>query len=223
MRAFIVGNGPSLNHTNLNLLNGEYSFGVNGIAAIYSRTNWRPSHYVRAEEASMGSDPEAWKRDMQIHRDLGCEIWANEMFLRGVEDLRESGRYRQIRACSHYSLHFDNPDCPPLYHLPRLCTFGSSVNVAIQIALGLLNFDEVYLVGCDLGYKEGTTNHFDQNYTKNVGQLRDARYTELDILAAHMIAARTFPGKIFNATLGGSLEVYPRVEFESLFIKEKAL
>jgi hypothetical protein len=91
------------------------------------------------------------------------------------------------------------------------------VNVAIQIALGILNFDTVYLLGCDLGYKEGEVNHFSERYTSGVGKMRSAKYNELDILAAHMVCARSFPNKIFNATVGGSLEVYPRVNLESLF------
>jgi hypothetical protein len=101
--------------------------------------------------------------------------------------------------------------------MPRLCTFGSTVNVAIQIALDKLNAECVYLVGCDMGYVQDGVNHFDPNYTDGVGELREARYTELDILAAHMIAARTYPGRIFNATVGGSLEVYPRVNYADLF------
>lgn len=216
MRAFIVGNGKSLNQTNLELLNGEISFGVNGIAGMYDKTKWRPTHYVRAEEASTGSDPNAYSRDMETHRDLGCEIWANEFFLRQTDGIREGGQYRQIRGCAHYPMHFDNPDIPHLYHLPRLCTFGSSINVAIQIALGIMNIDTVYLVGCDMGYEEGKVNHFSEDYTKSVGAMRSARLNELDILAAHMICARTFPNRIFNATVGGSLEVYPRVRLEDI-------
>jgi hypothetical protein len=215
-RAFIVVNGPSLNNTNLDLLIGETSFGVNRIAGIYPKTKWRPSHYVRAEEASTLYDPTIYQSDLETHRDLGCEIWANEMFIREADGIRLSGKWRQIRGCAHYSMHFDNPDCPCGYHLPRLCTFGSSINVAIQIALSKLEVDTVYLVGCDMGYREGKTNHFDPAYTTGVGELRDARYTELDILAAHMIAARSFPGRIFNATVGGYLEVYPRVKLEDV-------
>lgn len=216
-RAFIVGNGKSLNITNLNLMIGELSFGVNGIAGMYSKTRWRPSVYVRAEEASTGSDSAAWQKDMEIHRDLGCEIWANEMFVRATDGILNSGKYRQIRSCAHYTMHFDNPDVPHLLHLPRLCTFGSTVHVAIQIALGIMNVEKVYLVGCDMGYKDGEVNHFSEDYTKTVGEMRSARLNELDMLSAHMICARTFPGRIFNATIGGSLEVYPRVEYEGLF------
>lgn len=216
-RAFIVGNGPSLNHTNLDLLAGEISFGVNRISKIYSKTNWRPTHYVRAEEAGIGSDPSLFREDIVLHTRICREVYANEFFIGELPEVRMSGKYRQIRGCTHYAMHFDNPDCPPVYHMPRLCTFGSSVHVAIQIALGIMNIDTVYLLGCDLGYKEGGVNHFDPSYTKGVGVLRDARYTELDILAAHMIAARSYPGQIFNATVGGNLEVYPRVDYEGLF------
>lgn len=215
-RAFIVGNGPSLNHTNLDLLDGEISFGVNRISKIYPNTRWRPTHYCRAEEAATGSDPAVYQEDIKLHFELGCEIWANEFFIGHLPGIRKSGKYRQVRGCTHYNLHFDNPDCPPLYHMPRLCTFGSSVHVAIQIALGYLNVERVYLVGTDLGYKPNAVNHFDPHYTEGVGELRDARYTELDILQAHMIAARSFPGRIFNATVGGALEVYPRVRLEDV-------
>jgi hypothetical protein len=222
-RAFIVGNGPSLNNTNLDLLAGEISFGVNRISKIYDKAKWRPTHYCRAEEAGIGSDPRIYQDDIKLHCDLGCEIWANEYFIGHLNDVRLSGQYRQIRGCTHYNLHFDNPDCPPMYHMPRLCTFGSSVHVAIQIALSILNVDTVYLLGTDLGYQPGGVNHFDATYTEGVGKLTDARYTELDKLAAHMVAARSYPGRIYNATIGGSLEVYPRVDYERLFDAENVL
>lgn len=216
-RAFVVGNGVSLNATDLEKMMGETVFCVNGIAKIYPRTKFRPTHYVRAEEASTNSNPSVYRSDMEIHRDLGCEIWANEYFIRESDGIRNSGNYRQIRSCAHYGMHFDNPDTPHLFHLPRLCTFGSSVNVAIQIALGIMNIDKVYLVGCDMGYKDGGGNHFCDDYTDGLGELRSARLNELDILASHMICARSFPNRIYNATVGGSLEVYERVKYESLF------
>jgi hypothetical protein len=198
-------------------MNGEVSFGVNGISKIYDETDWRPTHYVRAEEASTYHDASLYKDDLQLHMDLGCTIWANEFFQREVDGLRKSGQYHQIRGCAHYSLHFDDENCPHVYHPPRLCTFGSSVNVAIQIAIDKLGADEVYLVGCDLGYIDGGQNHFNSEYTKGVGELRNARLTELDILTAHVICARSYPRKIKNATKGGSLEVYERVDYDELF------
>lgn len=216
MRVFIVGNGKSLNETPLEKLNGEVSFAVNGITPIYEKTKWRPTHYVRAEEAGTGSDPSKYRKDIETHLSLGCEMWTNKFFVKSMEEAKNYRKWNFIHACSHYGIHFDSPNVPLLYHPPHLCTFGSSVNVAIQIALDKLHADTVYLVGCDLGYGK-SNNHFDGNYTDGVGALRDARHTELDILSAHMVAARSYPGRIFNATVGGSLEVYERVNFNDLF------
>jgi hypothetical protein len=44
-RAFIIGNGPSLNQTPLEKLDSEYTFGVNKINKMYSNTTWRPSFF----------------------------------------------------------------------------------------------------------------------------------------------------------------------------------
>lgn len=201
MRAFIVGNGPSLNRIDLNLLKGEVSFACNNIHKIYRRTEWRPTHYVRAEGNKVPSD---WEESVRVHKELGCEIWANECFGR---------EFNTIRTCTHNLKHFDNPEAPHLLHLPLLCGFGSSVNVAVQIAM-LKGFSPLYLIGCDLGYADGRPSHFDPHYEN--GQEQPARYANMDTLAAHMIAARSgYP--IFNATAGGYLDAFQRVDYESLF------
>jgi len=45
-RCFIVGNGPSLANTNLDLIKDEISFGMNRIPLIYNKTKWRPTYYI---------------------------------------------------------------------------------------------------------------------------------------------------------------------------------
>ena len=45
-RIFLVGNGPSLNNMNLDLLENEYSIGMNRIELLYPTTKWRPTHYI---------------------------------------------------------------------------------------------------------------------------------------------------------------------------------
>ena len=68
-----------------------------------------------------------------------------------------------------------------------------------------------------MDYEQGKPNHFDKRYETHAGRLRLARYTNLDLTAAHMVAARSSPVPIFNAGVGGRLEVYERVRLESLF------
>jgi hypothetical protein len=209
VRAFIVGNGASLKSTPLELLRDEITFGVTNVHKIYPLTNWRPTYYVRAEEAS-GLEPKNWLESMRVHLELGCEIYCNDFFFRPRFGLRATDKVHFIKACAHYGKHFDNMDTPHLWHLPRLCTFGSSVNVAVQLAHEL-GYSPIYLVGCDL---DKNMNHFTEEYRH--GREQENRYAQMDTLAAHMIAAR-MGLEIYNATVGGELEAYPRVEFESLF------
>ena len=204
MRCFVIGNGPSLARTNLDKITGEPSFACNNIHLIYGQTKWRPTHYVRAEQSGFKIDVNYWQESIDVHLKLGCEMWCNHVFKAGGTDLT---------PCNHYNKHFNNPDCPHLWHLPMLCTFGSSVNVAVQIAVKL-GYSPIYLVGCDLGYENNKPSHFDPKYEH--GQEQDAFYANGDTLAAHMIAARS-GHPIYNATLGGLLEAFPRVEYESLF------
>lgn len=146
---------------------------------------------------------------------MDVEIWCNVWFTKWME--REGVPVRKVNVlntCTHHTIDFDSEYCPHLWHLPRLCTFGSSVNVGIQIAVSL-GYDEIYLVGCDLGYKDNEPSHFDPAYEH--GKERPARLANLNTLTAHMIAKRSSTVPIFNATIGGDLEVYPRVQYESLF------
>ena len=212
MRAFVVGNGPSLKHTNLHHLTGEVSFACNNIHMIYPYTPWRPTHYVRSEDARL-LERDDWLESMQAHLDLGCEIYCNDYFFDSRFGLRETEKAHILSSCTHHLRHFDHPECPHLWHLPVLCTFGSSVNVAVQIA-HQQGYSPVYLVGCDLGYEDGKPSHFDARYEH--GREQSARYANLDTLSAHMIAARS-GAQVYNATLGGSLEVYERVDYENIF------
>ena len=104
------------------------------------------------------------------------------------------------------------------WHLPTLCTAFGGMSTMIQIAAQ--EYDEIYLLGCDLGYTPDVNkNHAIPNYTKD---LRDK--TEMDnrnMLTLHEMARRCSPVPIFNAAPGGSLEVYPRVDIFELLKGKK--
>ncbi|MCB2179453.1 hypothetical protein KQH61_05980 [bacterium] len=220
MRAFIVGNGPSLKDTPLDLLKDEVCFATNRINLVYGSTSWRPNYYVRAESIEDTTVPtEAWMDDLLVHlRDPDIAVYCNPWFpkkLRQLGIVEDWENLYVIKGCPHYLNHYDNKYCPVLWHLPTYCTYGSSVNVAIQIAVSL-GYGPLYLVGCDLGYGKGN-DHFDQDYSEGYRQdLRPARYANMDTLNAHMIAKRSSPVDIFNATIGGEMEVYERVDLMEL-------
>lgn len=227
-RAFVIGNGPSLERTNLDLLENEITFGCNRVLRLYERTKMRLKHYVRSEGMELFNfpDPSIWADDVLYHlKDPNCTTWMNPYFRINLEKINEGqdwaamkpGRVNWIGACTHYLTHYDKDDCPYLWHMPNFCSYGSTVTVAIQIAVSL-GYSPIYLVGCDLGYEDGKPSHYDPEYEKGYEtMLRPAKYANLDTLMGHIIAKRSSKTPIYNATIGGHLEVYDRVDYESLF------
>ncbi len=68
-RAFLIGNGPSLNHLDLSLLGTEITFGVNAIYLNAEKMGFLPTHYIvedtfvaedRAEEVISLEGPTKW-------------------------------------------------------------------------------------------------------------------------------------------------------------------
>jgi hypothetical protein len=104
----------------------------------------------------------------------------------------------------------------------KIGNFGTSAFACSQI-LAYMGFNPIFLIGCDLGYKafapgEPDPNHFGKSYESGVFQrpqvihnIDNPRYIE-----SHKIIKRQAQRmgiKIYNASLGGELEVYERVDF----------
>ena len=191
MRAFVVGNGPSLADTPLDEICSEVSYAVGRINLIYPRTKWRPTFYVMAEQREH-IDEQLTRQDMrQVIGRNGTHAYVQS----GLVGLTGMARVEPFTTCACILKRR-----PPVYwHLPTLCSYGGSLFVAMQLAT-LAGYDPIYLVGCDLDGE-----HFDEHYGTSKVQ------TEL-WRSAHRIAARSCPARILNATIGGSLEVYPRID-----------
>ena len=84
-----------------------------------------------------------------------------------------------------------------------------------------MGFKEIYLLGVDFSFSSNykdACNHFIKNYyTKDSKAIF---FADKESLQAYM-SAREYADKngikIYNATRGGKLEVFDRVDFDSLF------
>jgi len=47
---FLIGSGPSIKGTPIELLQDEYTFAANSIPDIFSETDWRPSFYACVDD-----------------------------------------------------------------------------------------------------------------------------------------------------------------------------
>lgn len=214
-RIFLVGNGSSLNNTNLDLIAGLPSMGVNKIHKHYSKTRWRPTHYLKVDFSAF--DPDDWKGEILHHVRNGeqCLLW--DAFRAGAD--KDDGNYEFI---------YDGiGDFPNVRYIPRcehhyamkgawhpICTGLNSILTMVEWAVEL-GYREIVLVGCDGKFTTPQEDHFTADYYK----AWDSEYTNRNnrnIQAAHDIIWNQCPVPILDATVNGHLTHYPKVRLEDL-------
>lgn len=205
MRAYVIGNGKSLTPEQLDYIVGEPSIACNRINLIYPFTKWRPTIYVHPE--SLAPDIPY----IQENIDLGVECYIGEHF---KGDIVADVNVKFINDCHHHLLPFHSEELPDEWHLPQLCSFGGSVNVAMQIA-AQKGYDEIVLLGCDLEYKTRNRSHFSPQYEHGGEQppfiaAKNAFYGHIQ--AMNYIRRKHLDLKVYNATPGGLLEVWERIK-----------
>lgn len=218
-RCFIIGNGPSLKGSDLDKLKGEVTFAANRIDPIFRETKWRPKYYCAFDDGFI--------KNKDNHKYI-------ELIDSDIKFLRKQGYYysRKIKGnkCylnTRYSRRYlKNPkfsrDISEYVYTIATVTYTS-----IQIA-AYMGIKEIYFIGMDNSYanerlKDGTLikNNETKNYFGNeeINNGFSAVY-EMDIAYE---AAKNYADKngikIYNATRGGKLEIFERVEFDTLFIK----
>ncbi len=212
-RCFIIGNGPSLRDTDLTLLKDEYTFGLNRIYMMFDRMGFTPSYYVCVNELVV----EQCAREIEalrMPRFLGWHCRDLVNFTDNMAFLWTRGGLR--------SWFFSD--------LTEGCWEGSTVTfVAIQLAY-YMGFREVVLVGVDHSYSftgrphamvvsDGADpNHFDDNYFGKgfKWHLPDLEGSELAYRVGKFMFEQS-GRRIIDATVGGRLQVFPKVDYDSLF------
>jgi hypothetical protein len=209
-RCFIIGNGPSLNRTNLSVLKEEYTFGLNRIYLLFDKMGFVPTYYVCMNPYVL---EQSWREILNIPRPRFIGR-AGIQYLPHGEDI--------IFVRSLYLPQFSA-------NLPRGVWEGATVTYcAMQIAY-YMGFAEVILIGVDHSFvTEGQPNalvvsqgpdqnHFDPNY---FGQGVRWQLPDLDISEmAYKMARDAFEQtgrRILDATVGGRLPVFPKVSFDEI-------
>ncbi len=224
---FIVGNGPSLRVEDLDRLIGKHCFASNGIYQVYPHTNWRPEFHF-SQDSLLTND--ILLKD--IEKILDSEIFTSinsKMidFSKKYDNIQYMRLYYEEDNCG---LPKFSADCDKLINLS--CTVTYSM---LQMAV-YMGFQTIYLLGMDCSYQyevleDGTVicNDNVKDYGDIIGELyKDVPKGIKGFWAAENYqhikgykAAKNFAEnnniKIFNATRGGKLEVFERVDFDSLF------
>jgi hypothetical protein len=211
-RCFIIGNGPSLKQTDLSHLRSEFTLGQNRIYLAFPELGFSTNYYLSVNDLVV----EQCAAEIQNLAMPRFVSWRARRWLTPQENL--------------FFIHttYTGPKFACDIR-ERVWEGGTVTYTSLQVAY-FLGFAEVILVGVDHNYvtqgKPNATvvsqgddpNHFDPAYFG-----KGFRWQLPDLVQwedAYRLARRTYEAdgrRVLDATVGGKLTVFPKVDYESLF------
>lgn len=220
-RCFVVATGPSLRMEDLDRLASanEICISMNGIYHAFDKTEWRPNYFVVSDKAAhlLAEHIDSIDVKYKFVSDQSDEYWSEK---------HPDNVYKFHTRFCEKDLKFSDDFSLGTY------TGGTVTYNCIQLAY-YLGCNPIYLLGTDCnfeGYNKGVNAHFTSDYVfdKSLRKGKETpltnAYTENEQYLAQMRtykAAKQFADnndlQIINATRGGKLEVFERVDFDNLF------
>lgn len=224
-RCFLIGNGPSLNNTDLSLLRDEVTFAANGFFLKTPELNWLPTFYV-VEDHLVAED-----RADQLN-DIKGPIKLYPAYLGYCMSKADDTIFFNHRPRISYPKSFDFST-----QADQITYTGCTVMFTMMQLAAYLGFDEIYLIGVDASYnipkdvvkkkeygtsildmKTDDINHFHPDYFGKGYRWHDPQVDKM--IAAYTEARKICEANnitIKNATVGGNLEVFERCKYDLLF------
>lgn len=222
-KCFVIGNGPSLCIEDLNRIHhaGMISFACNMIFKCYDETMWRPDYYFFTDGIGI----------RKTFKDISAVNFVSDnckyIFSRSngglekyIHEIQNLVLFRYVYSKSEEEFDFSS-DCSKKVYIGHTVTYAM-----LQMAV-YMGFKEIYLLGMDHSfsiaqYSNGTVikNEKVEDHPKMLGNymwgVADPTKTTRIYLATKKYAD-SHGIKIYNATHGGQLEVFERVDFEKIF------
>jgi hypothetical protein len=215
-RCFVIGNGPSLKDTDLSLIKDEYTFGMNRVYLAFDDWGFQTSFLVSVNDLVIEQCHEDF-HDLSLPKFFS---WRSKelLFPEGEPDI-----YTHFLHTTYTGPKFNRQITNRFWE-------GATVTyICLQLAY-CMGFDEVYLIGVDHSFdtkgKATQTiissgddpNHFSPEYFGKGfrWQLPDLDTSEVSYKLAYknyLDSGR----RVFDATVGGKLDVFPKVNYEGLF------
>lgn len=209
-RCFIICTGPSLTIFDLEKLKSEKTFGMNSLCKLYEQTSFRPTYYGI--------------QDVEVYDKLKSTI---EEYYSGQDNIFVADRIQRHfsmdpkwnifplnMAYNAYNRWFKN-EFKVKYSddVYKTVYDGFSITMSlIQLAI-YMGFKEIYLIGADCNFLKSKKLHIAEHGVVD---------TTIDTSAERNLAgykivkefAEINNIKIFNATRGGKLELFERVNLD---------
>ena len=240
-RCFILGTGPSINKQNMFLLKGENCIYLNHFYLYKKFHELLPSYYLHAGiyvHPNISKEL-AVKLYMEMEKTIprSCIMFLNYL---DMPFILKNQLFRNHKV--HYLLF--KRDIDDLFHhgfdmCNLLYAVSNVVTRALQVAF-YMGFSEIYLLGFEgaSDEKSGALHFYDEKDDlvgvpgKKIDQMRYNSYSEMEKAYSHGVhffkQLRIFQSfakqrgiQIYNASDGGIIDFFPRVKFESLFLRKK--
>lgn len=228
-RCFVIGNGPSLKISDLDRLINEVTFACNKIYLSFDQTAWRPTYYAAEDILFV-------QQNYRTIEDLQGFAKIFPYYLKKYVPAFTDAYYFNF-AYQDFSIPFPRFSFNPLDQLYG----GATVTYTLLQLACYFGIREIYLLGVDLDYKvpvknngkfkntniiaaQGECNHFHPDYHRpgetwfepNLDAHRNA------LLTAQRAISKV-GGSIKNASRGGKLESFERVDFDTLIEENNAI
>ena len=225
--AFIIGNGSSLKSADLDKLHnlGIYTFASNRIGLIFDQTNWRPNCYSSMDTRILVNGDPTIKNI--LNENLELYVFGEKLYKKLTPQLHS---FHNILPVS----------LKPITYYMKVDKFGTNMQkyfidgftityTLIQLAF-YMGFKSIYLLGVDCDYskkknKDGSVVQLSQHasyfskvyadFDKNAGSSYIDGMIEAYNYAEKFSKKNDF--KIYNASRGGQLEAFERIDIDDFF------
>lgn len=219
-RCFIIGNGPSLSVEDLECLKNEVTFASNRIYYMFSKVNWRPTYFFATDNDVILKEIETFKK-----------LEMKEKFINSAAKKYGRKEADNIHYIFLYGPFYLNRNRVYLHsiseHVDKYFSQSNTVTCScIEMAI-YMGFKEIYLLGVDHNYSKMIDMNGIVSEKKDVKTYFDGMKGGTTVSIYNPTAAtRGFENckkyadahgiKILNATRGGMLEVFDRVDFDAI-------
>ena len=217
---FVIGCGPSLCASDLDMLRDEVTLASNRINLAFDKTDWRPDYFAISD----------WVLFPKIKRHLASQY---DLILGGPDMPRRLHGTRMVRW--HWlgqPVGQPNGDGNVCFsgNASEGIWSGGTISFDLMQIAAHLGCNPIVLIGCDHQYEgedgidprsimeaPDVQNHFDDNYRVPGERVRPACLNLMTRAFRHAQAWSEANGvQILNATRGGDLDIFQRVSLEDI-------
>lgn len=211
-KCFIVATGPSLTTEDLEKLREKkvLCISMNSIYHIFDKTDWRPDYYAADDY-----------RELEESQNKIEKLLKGKKFIGDTSEKFWKKSYGEDIYCYHKCYEYYRNRLPKFSDdfSKRSYTGATVTYTCMQLAV-YMGFKEIYLLGVDFSYNGEDKNSYYKHFYEE--KKLESRGFEQQVRLAYMSAekyTREHGIKIYNATRGGKLEIFERIDFDKCLEK----